>query len=203
MQVPVEMTFRNVTKTPELEDLIHRKIAKLEKVCDYIISCRVAVELLQKYPDRGNPHQVRIDVKVPPSHEIVAKQTASEGDMHDSLQTIITKTFRAAERQLKALTERQHGEVKTHPHQQVMGIVHQLFPERDYGFIKTIDTQEDVYFHRNSVVHRKFEELAVGTGVRFTAEQGEKGLQASAVEVVFKSKSGVEAPVGEGRPEGT
>ncbi len=195
MQVPVEMTFRNVTKTPELEDLINRKIAKLEHVCDYIISCRVAVELLQKYPDTGNPHQVRIDVKVPPSHEIVAKQTASEGDMHDSLQTIITKTFRAAERQLKELTDRQHGEIKTHPHQQVMGIVHQLYPERDYGFIKTIDTQEDIYFHRNGVLHRDFDRMAIGTGVRFTTEQGEKGLQASTVEIVLKPKTGVSAPV--------
>ena len=196
MQVPVEMSFRNVRRTPELEGLIHRKIAKLERMCGYIISCRVAVELLQKYPDTGNPYRVRIDVKVPPAHEIVAKQTASEGDMHEPLQTVITKTFRAAERQLKALTDKQHGEVKTHPQQQVMGIIHRLYPKRGYGFIRTIDTQEDVYFHRNSVLHRDFADLKVGAGVRFTTELGEKGLQASTVEIVYKPKSGVEAQAG-------
>jgi len=196
MQVPLELSFRNVHRTDELEELIRRKVTKLERLCDYIISCRVAVELLQKYPDTGNPYKVRIDVKVPPSHEIVAKQTASEGDMHDPLETIINKTFRAAERQLRELTDRQHGETKTHPRQQVMGMIHQLYPERGYGFIKTIDTGEDIYFHRNSVLHDDISRLTIGTGVRFTAELGEKGLQASTVEVVYKSRSGIEAQAG-------
>jgi cold shock CspA family protein len=108
--------------------------------------------------------------------------------MHDPLETIITKTFQAAERQLKELKDKQHGELKTHPHQQVMGIVHRLFTDQEYGFIKTIDTQEDIYFHRNSLLHDDFEKLKVGTGVRFVAKQGDKGLQASTVEVIYKPR---------------
>src|SRR6056297_3348302 len=107
MQGPVEISFKKVKKTPELENLIRTKIAKLEKICNYMISCRVMVEKPQTYPDTGNPHRVRIDITVPPSHEIIAKQSASEGDMHDPLTVIITKTFQAAERQLKELTQRQ------------------------------------------------------------------------------------------------
>jgi cold shock CspA family protein/ribosome-associated translation inhibitor RaiA len=186
MQGPVEISFKDVKKTPELEDLINQKIAKLEKICSYMISCRVTVERPQKYPDTGNPHRVRIDIKVPHSHELVAKQSASEGDMHDPLHTVITKTFHAAERQLKELTKRQHGEVKTHPQQQVMGIVYKLFKDRGYGFIRTVDTQEEIYFHRNSVLHSDFDRLTVGTGVRFATEQADKGLQASSVEIVYK-----------------
>ncbi len=184
MQVPVEISFKDVTKTPDLEALIDRKVAKLEKLCDYMISCRIMVEKPQTYPDTGNPHRVRIDIKVPPSHEIVARQSASEGDMHDPLDVVISKTFKAAERQLKELKERQHGQVKIHPHQQVMGIVHQLYPDQGYGFIKAVDTQDDIYFHRNSVLHEKFDRMQIGTGVRFVAEQGEKGLQASTVEIL-------------------
>ncbi|MEJ2704073.1 MAG: cold shock domain-containing protein, partial [Sedimentisphaerales bacterium] len=75
---------------------------------------------------------------------------------------------------------------KTHPQQQEMGIVQQLFGDQGYGFIKTVDTGEDVYFHRNSVLHDDFPRLTVGTGVRFATELGEKGLQASSVEVVYK-----------------
>ena len=186
MQGTVEVTFKGIKKTPELEKLINQKIAKLEKVCSYMISCRVMVEKPQKYPDKGNAHRVRIDIKVPPAHELVAKQSASEGDMHDPLHTVITKTFRAAERQLKELIERQHGDVKTHPQQQVTGIVHKLFTNQGYGFIKTVDTQEDIYFHRNSVLHNDFNRLKVGTGVHFVARMGEKGLQASSVEIVYK-----------------
>lgn len=191
MQVPLEISFKDIDKTPDLEELINQKVDKLEKICDHIISCRVMVERPQKYPDRGNPHRVRVDITVPPSHEIVAKQTASEGEMHDPLPVIISKTFQAAERQLKELTERQRGEVKTHPNQQAMGIVQRLFPEENYGFIKTVDTGEDIYFHRNSVLNDDYDRLVVGAGVRFMAQEGEKGLQASTVEIVFKPGPGV------------
>lgn len=189
MQMPIEISYKNVKKTPELDALIHRKVAKLEKLCNYLISCRVAIELPQKYPDTANPYQIRIDLKFPPAHEIIAKQTASEGDMHDPLEVVITKTFRAAERQLKDMTKRQHGEVKRHPQSQVMGFIEQLYPDRGYGFIKTVDTQDDIYFHQNSVLHHHFEKLAIGTGVRFAAEVGEKGLQASTVEIVEQPKA--------------
>jgi cold shock CspA family protein/ribosome-associated translation inhibitor RaiA len=186
VQGSVEITFKGVRKTKELEDLIHRKIAKLERVSRRVVSCRVAVERRQKHQERGNPYQVRIDVTVPPAHELVSKQSASEGDMHDPLETVITRAFDAAERQLKELTKRQRGDVKTHPQQQEMGIVQQVFGDQGYGFIKTVDTGEDVYFHRNSILHGDFGRLAVGTGVRFVAELGEKGLQASSVEIVYK-----------------
>jgi len=193
MQVPVEISFKDINKTPELEDLINQKIARLEKICNYIISCRVMIERPQKYPDTGNPHRVRIDITVPPAHEIVARQSASEGDMHNPLETVIIKTFQAAERQLKELTERQHGEVKTHPQQQVMGVVEKLFIDQEYGFIKTTDTSEDIYFHKNSVLHGDFDRLTIGTGVRFVVEQGDKGLQASSVEIIYKPGPGYES----------
>jgi cold shock CspA family protein len=77
-----------------------------------------------------------------------------------------------------------------------MGIVHRLFPDQDYGFIKTADTGEDVYFHRNSVLHRGFDRLTIGTGVRFVVEQGQKGLQASSVEIQFKSGPGFSTKTG-------
>jgi cold shock CspA family protein/ribosome-associated translation inhibitor RaiA len=189
MQGPVEVTFKGVSKTAEIEKLLDSKIAKLDKISSNLISCRITVEQRQKHQDRGNPYRVRIDMKVPPAHELVAKQSSSKGDMHDPLETVIRKVFAAAERQLKDLARRQHGNVKTHPNQQVMGIVHKLFPDKGYGFIKTVDTQDDVYFHRNSVLHDKFSNLLVGFGVRFLAEIGEKGLQASSVEVVYKPKT--------------
>ena len=47
MQKPLEVTFRGVPKIDTIEDLIAEKVAKLEKVCDYITSCQVAVEKLQ------------------------------------------------------------------------------------------------------------------------------------------------------------
>lgn len=186
MQGPMSISFKDVNKTPEIQKLIEKKIAKLEHFCNYLISCRVIVEQPQRHQEVGNAYRVRIDMKIPPAHELVVNEPSSQGDMHDPLHVVITKAFHKAERQLKQLVEKQRGDVKYHPHQQVMGIVNSLFPTQAYGFIRTVDTQQDIYFHRNSVLHGEYDDLQLGTGVRFNVEDGDKGLQASTVEIVYK-----------------
>ena len=52
--------------------------------------------------------------------------------------------------------------------------------------METSDGQ--VYFHRNSVLNKGFDELVVGTEVSFVMEKGEKGLQASTVRVASRRR---------------
>lgn len=183
MQVPLEIAFKDIANTTEIEDLIRSQAAKLEHICNYITSCRVIVEKRQKHQRVGNPYRVRVDLTVPPGHELVVRREPSQGDMHDPLEVVVRRAFDSASRQLRKLMELQQGEVKAHPEQQATAIVHSLFPERGYGFIRTVDSQEDIYFHRNSVLHDQFDELRIGMGVRYAAELGEKGLQATSVQV--------------------
>lgn len=185
MKVPLEISYRNVEKTDALEALIHEKVAKLERFCDHISSCRVAVEKPHENPKSGSPYRVRIDLTVPPGHELVAVKNPAEGDQYDPLETVIRSAFEAARRQLVELNERQHDEVKSHPEQEMGAIVTKLFPEQGYGFIKSLEG-EDVYFHRNSVVNGDFDRIEVGTGVRYVALEGEQGLHASTVQIVDK-----------------
>jgi len=185
MQVPPEISYRNIEKIEAIEDLVAEKIGKLEEVCDYMISCRVTVEQLHHRQQTANPYQVRIDVRVPPGHELVARRTSTEGKQEEPLAAVVRRAFEAMRRQLKELVERQRGEVKEHPQQQVMALVERVFPQEGYGFLRTLDGRE-VYFHRNSVLHEDFERLEIGTGVRLVEEVGEKGLQASTVEIVDK-----------------
>ena len=72
------------------------------------------------------------------------------------------------------------------PPEQPHGMVERLFPEEGYGFLRTVDDNRQFYFHRNSVLHDDFERLTVGTEVRFAAEEGDDGPQASSVQVVSK-----------------
>ena len=44
MQVPFEITFRNVRKTSDIEALIDKQAAKLERVCNHLVRCHMAVE---------------------------------------------------------------------------------------------------------------------------------------------------------------
>jgi cold shock CspA family protein len=66
-----------------------------------------------------------------------------------------------------------------------VGIVSKVFPDRGYGFLRKEDG-EVIYFHRNSVLNDEFDEAAVGTAARFVAEMGEKGLQATTVQLIGK-----------------
>jgi cold shock CspA family protein/ribosome-associated translation inhibitor RaiA len=185
MQVPVTVTFRNVKKNDAIEELIRKQTIKLERVCDHIVSCRVAVEKPQEHQRSGNAFRVRIDVTVPPEHELVATREAGKGDLHEQLPTVIRDAFGAMRRQLKKLVDKQHGDVKAHPAQEVGGLVARLFREEGYGFLKSTDGR-DVYFHQNSVLNGDFDRLEIGTGVQWQEQEGEEGPQASSVRIVDK-----------------
>lgn len=185
MQLPLVISYRGVEKTEAVDNLIRKKASKLDRFCDHITSCRVSIEKGQVHQRRGNPHRVRIDITVPPQHELIAEFGNTEGDIHKPLEQVIRQTFDAAGRQLSKLNAKQRGEVKVHDEQQVVAVISRIFPERDYGFLRTVDNRE-VYFHRNAVSHDDFDRLEVGTGVRYEETLGDDGPQASTVQVMAK-----------------
>jgi len=182
MQMPLQIAYHGVEKTERIDELIRGEAARLEQVCDHIIGCRVVVEQPHRRPARVSGWQVRIDVTVPPQHEIVVRRKALEPKKRDDLWGLIVDAFEAVRRQLVELVDRQQGEVKLHPHQEVEAIVTKLFEE--YGFLQTVEDSREIYFHKNSVVDMPFDELTVGTGVNFSEEEGDKGPQASSVRVI-------------------
>jgi len=187
MYVPLEISVKDIEKSTHLEELIRAKTEKLEHVCDHLSSCRVSIEKPHEHMESGNPFRVRIDMTVPPAHELVAKQEPGQGDMHHSVDTVIRHVFDKAERQLKKLGEKQNRKTKTHETQQPIAIVPELFKDEGYGFLKAVDDDREVYFHKNSVADRKFERLDEGTGVWYQYEMGEKGPQATTVRVIDKA----------------
>lgn len=187
MKVPLEVSYRGVEKTEEIDALVHEKVAKLEEVYQSINSCHIAIEKAHDRPSHGSPYRVRLDITAPPGHEIVAESNPSEGTQYDPLDAVIRDAFDAAQRQLKKLARRQResDRGKTQASEETTALVVRLFREEGYGFIKTLDGEE-VYFHRNSVLLDDFDRLEVGTGVRCFVDQGEEGPQASSVKIVDK-----------------
>lgn len=179
MQLPVEISYRGVEKSEDIDALIRTKAARLDRFCDHIIRCTIAVEKPNHAQHSGNAFRVRVDVTVPPGHELVADEKQSEHEMHEPLTKIINDAFKNMERQVKELAERQRHEVKTHA--EPRALITKLFP--DYGFI-TDGGGVDIYFHRNAVLGTGFESLRIGTEVRFDLSHGEMGPQASSVHVV-------------------
>jgi len=186
MRVPLELSCVNITKTGALEKLVLREADKLGRVCAHMISCRVSIERPQKHQRTGNPYRVRVNVRVPPGHDLVSKREAGEGGIHEELATVVRKAFRGMQRQLKGLTEKQRGDVKTHEAQETTAVIEQLVPEKDCGFLRTLDGRQ-IYFHRNSVLNRDFDDLEIGAGICFSETMGEQGPQASTVRIIERT----------------
>jgi ribosomal subunit interface protein len=110
MQLPVEISYRGVEKSDQLDELIRNKAARLDRFCDHINRCDVVIEQPNHTQHSGNPFRVRIDVTVPPGHELVADERQSVHEMHEPLSRVINDAFKAMERQLKTLVEKQRHE---------------------------------------------------------------------------------------------
>jgi len=178
MKLPVQIAFHNMRHDAEIESAIRANAEWLDNYEDQIMSCRVVVDCPHLHHKEGNLYQIRIDLKVP-KHELVVKRGPSQHAGYRDLDITIRDAFDEVRRQLEDHARRRRGEVKVHeslPHARVV----RVFPETGYGFLETTDGRE-VYFHGHSVVEADFEDLRIGTEVRFVEELGDKGAQASTV----------------------
>src|SRR4051794_35921303 len=108
MEVPIQLTIHDVPgpRLSEVEDKVRQRAAKLERYCDHIIACRVAIDRPHRFESSGNPYRIRIELSVPPGHALVVRKDPGDLDLHDDLLTVVNVAFEAAERQLKELVER-------------------------------------------------------------------------------------------------
>jgi ribosome-associated translation inhibitor RaiA len=112
MRVPIEITYRNVAKRDDIEQLIHDKADKLNEFHDGIVSCRISLEQDQESKRSVNQYHVRIDLRIPPGKELVVHQKSAEQGTGDTLRAVITDAFKTIGRQLKKLKQKQRDHVK-------------------------------------------------------------------------------------------
>jgi len=175
MEIPLQITARDIELTDAIKADITEKAEKLDTYYDRIMRCRVVVECPKRHPHEGKLYNVHIHMTVP-GGEIAVKRAPNE-----DLYVAIRDAFQAARRKLEDFAREQRGDVKNHsesPH----AVISSLFPDKGYGFLTTPDGL-DIYFHEHSVINKKLGSLKVGMKVRFVLENGEKGPQASTVTV--------------------
>jgi cold shock CspA family protein/ribosome-associated translation inhibitor RaiA len=207
MEIPLQITFRNMPPSQAIEDNVREKVSKLECFYDRIMSCRVIVEAPHRHHRKGKAYAVRIDLAVPggelvinrspkrlkaaesllpepPEIKLMESHEPSKHAAHADVYVAIRDAFSAAGRKLQDHARRRSGAVKLHEGPPRARIA-KLFPEQGYGFLEMPDGRE-IYFHSNSVLQPGFDHLEVGAEVYFAEEQGEKGPQASTVRPVEK-----------------
>jgi cold shock CspA family protein len=203
MKSQLQITFRNMKPSTEVEDWIHAEADKLDTFYSQVMGCRVAVEVPHRHHRKGSSYHIRIDLTVPGGEIVVkrepslnararhlgereSKKQAEVKATHKQLRQAINDAFKAAGRRLQDYARRQRGDIKS-PSLLPEGRVSKILPQESYGFL-TSDDGREIYFHKNSVLGRAFPRLKVGTAVKFVEEPGEKGPQASTVRIVSKQR---------------
>jgi ribosomal subunit interface protein len=182
MQTPLQITFRDFAQSDAIESYVRTRAEKLQRFSDRITGCHVTLETPHRHKRHGHHHRVRIEIVVPGA-EIVVTRDPAERKNNEDLYASIDSAFDDAQRRLADHSRTQRGAVKPRETPTRHGCVAKLFSYEGFGFIETPEGEE-IYFHKNSVLHHAFDRLAVGARVRFVEEAGEKGLQASTVALV-------------------
>jgi ribosome-associated translation inhibitor RaiA len=114
MQLPVKISYRGLEKSDQIDNLILDYAARIERFCDHINRCDVAIEQTNHTHQKGNPYRCRIDVTVAPRHELVADEKQTDNGTHEPLKKVIHDAFKTMERELRRVVEKQRREIKTH-----------------------------------------------------------------------------------------
>lgn len=173
MQIPLQITMRDMDRSDTLDAAIHEHAAKLEQFHSRITRCRVTVEQLRRHHLQGRHFAVKIDLRVP------GREIAATRDHDEDVYVALRDAFDSAKRQLEETARELRGDVKTHA-TALHGTVARMRLDEGYGFIETGDGRE-LYFSRDNVVHPPFEHLEPGITVQFIEDLAAEGPQAKRV----------------------
>jgi len=100
MNLPLQITYRNVEPSPSIESAIRTRADKLERFHQRIMGCRVVVESPHHRHAKGNHFRVRVDLTVP-GGELVAGRDPTDHTAYEDIYVAIRDAFRAAQRELQ------------------------------------------------------------------------------------------------------
>src|SRR6266545_1156015 len=106
--LPLQISARNITLSPELEADIRERAERLRLYYDRIMGCRVMVEVPQRRRHDGSLYHVRIDITVPGGELVIRRRP------HEEVRTAVQIAFNAARRRLQDYARRRRGAVKAH-----------------------------------------------------------------------------------------
>jgi len=179
MQRPLQLRWHNVDPSDAVAAHVSEELARLERSCDRIIGCTVALEAPSRHHRHsGSQYRVRIELSVPGAKLVVGRDPPKTWK-HADLYVALKAAFREARRQLDDHLRRVDARVKTHA-LPALAAVAWIFPKAGYGFLRTPEGRE-IYFHEGSVLGSGFGRLHLGSVVRFVEEAGDEGPQASTV----------------------
>jgi ribosomal subunit interface protein len=176
MQVPLQITMRNIEHSEAVEERVSEKANKLNQFSEQLISCSVVVEQNGAHRNNGVLYNVRIHVTMPRKKELIANHNERE-----NLYMAIRDAFDDMKRQVEDANRISQGDIKHHS-TLLHGEIARLFEDGEFGFI-TDSTGDEYYFNADNLVNHSFEYLRVGMPVQFIEKMGDEGPKACRVSI--------------------
>jgi cold shock CspA family protein/ribosome-associated translation inhibitor RaiA len=179
METPVEIDVQGMEAPDGLRAEVLRHVAQLEKRFGRITACRVSLKAPSEHHRSGGLFEINIRLALPDGKEVDVSRTPPADERRSDLAFALNDAFKRARRRLQDEVRILQGHLKVHEAPSI-GTVVKLDAQAGFGFLQS-DDEREIYFHKNSVLHGDFGNLALGTRVSFSEEMGEKGPQASSL----------------------
>src|SRR6187455_2027021 len=139
MQIPVEVTFKEIEHSTAVEARIRELAARLERVFDRVIRCDVVVETPHRHQNKGRQFHVRVRLTVPGGELVVSHDPGPDG-AHEDVYVALRDAFLASRRQLEDHVRKLRRETKVHDGEdRTHGRVSFLDVEKEWGWIEPDD----------------------------------------------------------------
>src|SRR5271166_5179460 len=112
MELPIQVTFRNMTTSDAVDAYVRERAAKLDTFSARITGCHVAVEIPHQHQRSGKHFRVRIDLTVP-GGEVVVSHTPDESSTSEDVYAAVDHAFDQMGRRLEDHVRRQRSEEHT------------------------------------------------------------------------------------------
>ncbi|MCB0322780.1 MAG: HPF/RaiA family ribosome-associated protein [Bdellovibrionales bacterium] len=147
MEVPLEISFRDVPRSDGIDRLIHDRVERLRQRYPVLKSCRIAFEQPHRSQRSGNHYKVRIELSVPDDLLVVSHEHHDKVDF-ESMQVTVRRAFARGERLLREFTRRRRQDVKVHQSPAV-GTIIELSDDGEGGMIEAPDGRRYLFNSRS------------------------------------------------------
>ncbi len=109
MKQPLQIHFLGMQPSGAVEAAVRQKVEHLERFCPDLMSCRVAVELLQKHQHQGRPYGVCVDLTWH-GHELVINRV-----QHEDVYVALREAFDDMKRQIEDVIRKRRDQERQAP----------------------------------------------------------------------------------------
>ncbi|MBI1246217.1 hypothetical protein GC197_00045 [bacterium] len=173
MEIPLQIRFRNMEPSQEIEGEIRDNVEKLEELFGEIVGCRVVVLVLHQNDQRERAYEMRILTMLPHDEFVVDRESGFDrtyDNIHDAIRNAFDYALQQLEDYALEICDPKHA---------LGRIVHHC---NRFGFLGNSDC-ENVYCHANS--------LTIGDRVHFVQVDGAKETQAMSVNLLRRFQTDV------------